>query len=233
VIGFDVPRWLDALVGLQVGAGFFLGWIAFLGWLILRIGGPWVARSEARLARDRAGAERYGWRPAADTDGMLAAAGYRCFGHSGEVSQVLAGDYEGRPIRIAEFRYIGRSKIPTTNVTHLIAIELPVRLPELVVSHQTVLDPTLLSFAGESGAFNRLYYVASPDHRYSSAVMHPRMMEWLLAHELDFRISGPLLVAYSPTPWTVRQTLATLPVLSGVAGLIPPFVLDDFGRPLR
>jgi len=210
----------------------FLGGCCFLGWLILLVGGPGLARSEAQLARLRAGAERYGWLPGADTDGMLAAAGGRCF-EDGEVRQVLVGEYEGRRIRIAEFVYITWSKsLPTTNVTNLVAIELPVHLPEIVVSHQQVLEPTLLSFQGESGAFNREYSVASPDHRYSSAMMHPRMMEWILAHPgVSFRVFGNLIVAYSPTPWTVPQTLTTLPVLTGIVDLIPRFVLDDYAQP--
>lgn len=231
MIGLALPGWLDALLGLQVGVGLFLGFAAFVGWLIARVGGPWVARSEARLARLQAGAERYGWLPGADTDGMLTAAGGRCF-REGKVRRVLVGEHEGRRIRMAEFLYITWTKsIPTTNVTNLVAIELPVHLPELVISHQFLTDPALPNFDTESGAFNREYSVASPDHRYSSAMMHPRMMEWLLAHPgISFRIFGNLLVAYSPTPWTVPQTLTTLPVLNGVANLIPPFVLKDFAQ---
>lgn len=232
MIGLALPGWLEAFLEFQLGLGLFVGFAVFVGWLIARVGGPWVARSEARLARNQAGADRYGWRPGVDTDGMLTAAGCRCFSRDGRLRRVLVGEYEGRQIRMAEFLYIVRSRyFPTTYVNHLVAIELPVHLPELVVSRQPVAEPGLLSFEGESGAFNRQYSVASPDHRYSSAMLHPRMMEWLLAHpELSFRIVGNLLVAYSPTPWTVPQTLATLPALNGVADLIPPFVLDDFGQ---
>jgi hypothetical protein len=201
VIGFDVPRWLDALVGFQVGAGLFLAWLAFVGWLIVRVGGPWVARSGARLAREQAGAEKYGWLRGTDPDGLLATAGSRCFGHNGKLRRIMVGEYDGRRIRMAEFLYVARSKLPTTSINHLIAIELPVQLPELVVSRQPLLEPTLFPFDGESGAFNRQYYVAGADHRYTSAMVHPRMMEWLLAHELSFRICGNLLVAYSSAAW--------------------------------
>lgn len=224
--------WLEALLEFLLGIGLFIGFAVFVGWLIGCLGGPWVARSEARLARLQAGAERYGWLPSADTDGLLTAAGCRCF-REGTLRRVLVGEYEGRRIRMAEFLYTTWTKsLPTTHVTNLVAIEVPVHLPELVVSHQRLTDPGLLNFDGESGAFNREYSVASPDHRYSSAMMHPRMMEWLLAHpDVSFRIFGNLVVAYSPTPWTVPHTLATLPVLSGVVDLIPPFVLTDFGHP--
>lgn len=237
MIGLALPGWLEAVLELLLGLALFVGFAAFVGWLIASVGGPWVDRSAARLARNQARADRYGWQPGIDTDGRLASAGGRCFGHDGRVRRVLIGEYQGRQIRMAEFLYSVRSRyLPTTWVNHLVAIELPVHLPELVVSRQPVAEPGLLSYEGESWSFNRQYSVAGPDDRYSSAMVHPRMMEWLLARpELSFRIVGNLLVAYSPTPWTVPQTLATLPALNGVAELIPPFVLDDFGQapPLR
>ncbi|MFI7063846.1 hypothetical protein ACIBL3_22860 [Kribbella sp. NPDC050124] len=58
------------------------------------------------------------------------------------------------------------------------------------------------------------------------------MNELLLGQQdLSLRIVGNLVVAYSPTPWTVPQTLTTLPALSRVVDLIPPFVLEDFAQP--
>jgi hypothetical protein len=232
VIGLEVPRWLDALVGMQLGAGLFLGGFALVGWFILHVGGPSVDRAEAQLAREQAGAERYGWLPGADTDGMLATAGYQCLGHRGDLRRIMVGEHQGRRIRMAEFRYLTREKLPSTSVNHLIAIELPVRLPDLVVSLDVLFDP-MYRFDAESGAFNDKYTVACDNQRFCSAMVHPRMMQWLLAHELSFRISGNLLVTYSRTPWTVRQALATLPVLSGIADLIPRFVLEDFGQAIR
>lgn len=232
MIGLEVPRWLDALVGMQVGAGLFLGGFVLFGWIILLVGGPSVDRARARLDREQAGAERYGWLPGTDTDGMLATAGSRCFGRNGDLRRIMVGEYQGRRIRMAELVYLKREKLPSKSVNHLIAIELPVRLPDLVVSLDVLFEP-MYRFEAESGAFNDKYFVACDDQRFCSAMVHPRMMEYLLAHELNFRISGNLLVTYSPTPWTVRQAHATLPVLSGVADLIPRFVLKDFGQAIR
>ncbi|TWD84645.1 hypothetical protein FB561_5839 [Kribbella amoyensis] len=230
MIGLALPGWLEAVLELLFGVAFFLGFAAFVGWLILRIGSPWLDRSNAMLARDQAGADRYGWLPDPAGAAMLRWAGSRCFRHDGKLYRPLTGEYQGRRIRMGEYVYFVRSRYyPTKNVGHVIAIELPVHLPELVVSRQPLLEPELLSFDAESEAFNRQYYVASPAHRYTSAVLHPRMMECLLAHpELSFRIIGNQVVAYAPTPWTVPQTLATVPALSRVADLIPPFVLKDF-----
>ena len=118
MIGLEVPRWLDALVGMQIGAGLFLGGFALLGWFILHVGGPSLARSEARLAREQAGAELYGWLPAADSDGMLATAGYQCLRRHGDLRRIMVGEHRGRRIRMAEFLYVKgencRRRVSTT-----------------------------------------------------------------------------------------------------------------------
>ncbi|GAB3923896.1 hypothetical protein GCM10029976_014800 [Kribbella albertanoniae] len=230
----DVPTWLEALVGMQLGAALFIGFIALVGWLIAHLAGPWLDREEAQLKRLQAGAERYGWLPAEDTDGRLAAAGARCFEDDGTLQRLLVGSYEGRRIQMAGFATLGSGP---TAMRNLVAIELPVSLPELRISHDGVtppslppLEPVLQMSDTESDAFNQRYFAASLDPRYTSAMLHPRMIEWILAHPpQDLRLVGNLLIAYTPKPWTVPHTLATVPLLSGIVDRIPPFVLKDFG----
>ncbi|MFK4085406.1 hypothetical protein ACI2LF_14930 [Kribbella sp. NPDC020789] len=236
MLAVDVPTWLDALVGMQMGAALFLGFVAATGWLIARLASPWLNRDAAKLARLQAGAERYGWLPGEDTDGRLAAAGARCVGDVGTLRRLLVGEYEGRRILMGEFRTVEGGKLPTEVITNLVAIELPTHLPELRISHDRVaapalppLEPVLETTDTESDAFNQRSFVASLDPRYSSAMLHPRVIEWLLAHPpQDLLVLGNLLVAYTRGPWTVPHTLATVPLLSGFVDRIPPYVLKDF-----
>lgn len=246
MLAVSVPRWLDAWAGMQVGFGLFVGFAVLVGWLIARIGGPWVDRAQARLAREQAGAERYGWYPGTDADGQLHAAGCRIFAPDGHLRKILVGEYQGHRIRMAEFVHTTRGRyLPTTWVNHLIAVELPVRLPELAVGRERVVsgaaagpvvgdgtvEPGMARIEVESEAFNRRFRVVGADERYASAMLHPRMMEWLLDRPpLDVRISGNLVVAYAAKPWTVPRALTALPVLSGFVDLIPPFVLADYAR---
>lgn len=237
MLAVAVPRWLDAWAGLQVGFALFIGFAVLVGWLIARVGGPWVDRAQARLAREQAGAERYGWHPGADADGQLHAAGCRIFAPDGQLRRILVGEYQGRPIRMAEFVHTTRGRyLPTTWVNHLIAVELPVRLPELSIGREVVvgdgtIEPGMVRVEVESEAFNRRFRVVGADERYASAMLHPRMMEWLLDRPpLDVRVSDNLVVAYAAKPWTVPRALTALPVLSGFVDLIPPFVLADYAH---
>lgn len=246
MLALSVPRWLEAIGGILLGMALFICGIIAFGLIIARIGGPWVDRANAKLAREQAGAERYGWLPGTDADGQLLAAGCRIFAPDGRLRRILVGEYQGRPIRMAEFVYTEGGRLPSTSVNHLVAIELPVRLPALAVGHdldiraESVLDeraavePRMERVEGESENFNRQFRAAALDARYASAVLHPRMMEWLLEQQpVNFWLSGSLIVAYAAKPWTVPQTLTALPVLSGVVDLIPPFVLSDYGQPAR
>jgi hypothetical protein len=215
----------------------FVGCAVLVGWLIARLGGPWVDRAQARLAREQAGAERYGWHPGTDADGQLHAAGCRIFAPDGQLRRILVGEYQGRRIRMAEFVHTTRGRyLPTTWVNHLIAIELPARLPDLAVGSEAVVgdgtvEPGMVRVEVESEAFNRRFRVVGADERYGSAMLHPRMMEWLLDRPpLDLRVSGSLVVASAAKPWTVPRALTALPVLSGFVDLIPPFVLSDYAR---
>jgi len=238
VFGFGVPTWLDALVGMQMGVALVVGGVMAVGWVIARIAGPGLDRKAAELARLQAGAERYGWLPGEDVGGRLAAAGARCFGETGTLRRLLVGEYEGRRIKMAEYVTVSGGKLPTTVVNNLVAVELPVSLPELRISHDSVtppalppLEPVLQTTDTESDAFNQRYFAASLDPRYTSAMLHPRMIEWFLAHpQQDLRLVGNLLVAYTDKPWTVPHTLATVPFLSGIVDRIPPFVLKDFAQ---
>jgi len=218
--------WLDAIFTLGS-----VGLLVLAVWGLGRLLTPSMEREQAELARLQAGGERFGWMPGADD--RLAPAAERCFEATGTLRRVLTGSYDGRRILMAE--YVTGSGSPN----NLVAIELPVALPELRISHDAVAPPALLPLEPvlemsdtESDAFNQRSYVASLDPRYASAILHPRMIEWLLAHPpQDLRLLGNLLVAYTPKPWTVPHTLATVPLLSGFVDRIPPYVLADFALP--
>jgi hypothetical protein len=96
----------------------------------------------------------------------------------GEATNVMVGEYGGHPVRFANYAYQTLDGVRLT--AHLVAFDLPVLLPVLTLRRA---DPAVpqLDLQLESPEFNRLFRVDCADDRYASAVLHPRMMEWMLA----------------------------------------------------
>ncbi|MDX6236850.1 MAG: hypothetical protein QOG10_1665 [Kribbellaceae bacterium] len=67
----------------------------------------------------------------------------------------------------------------------------------------------------------------------ASAVLHPRMMEWMLVNPgLRWQLAGNVLVSWGTGLWTLPDVLARLEAMNGVIDRIPPFVLRDYGQPV-
>jgi hypothetical protein len=85
----------------------------------------------------------------------------------------------------------------------------------------------------ESKAFNDAFRITCADNRYASAVLHPRMMEWMLFNPgLRWQVAGNALVSWGSGLWTLPDVLARLEAMNGVIDRIPPFVLRDYGQPV-
>ncbi len=117
----------------------------------------------------------------------------------------------------------------------MVVVDLPVALPRLVVDK----DQPVLRTLGvpdlelESNAFNKNFWVQGPDDRFSSAVLHPQMMEWMLTYpDVTWRIENHLLISPGRDYWTIIQALEDLDCLTGVVDRLPPFVLTDYGKPI-
>jgi hypothetical protein len=63
----------------------------------------------------------------------------------------------------------------------------------------------------------------------ASAMLHPRMIEWMLGHrDLRWRIEGHLLITWGAEYWTVERVTTAVVGLNGVLERIPSFVLADY-----
>jgi hypothetical protein len=118
--------------------------------------------------------------------------------------------------------------------------------PEIAIVREGLVDKMLNAVSGgdidfESEEFNRLFAVHCTDRRFASALVDPRMLEFLLATkgELNFEIKGRWLLV-----WTDPVKAAFMPGLLRVAeefvAHIPPVVwelypstfVDEHGKPL-
>jgi hypothetical protein len=125
----------------------------------------------------------------------------------------------------------GKTTTSTSHASYLL-VRLPVATPGLELRGEHVFDKfaAFFGFADlefESAEFNRRFHVAATDKRFASDLVHPRMMEFLLAApEYDLLIAdGALLVMHSGT-WEPEEFVAARGFVAGLLERWPPFLWD-------
>lgn len=145
-------------------------------------------------------AQQRGWRfdPRTDSRWDSTYRQFSCFthGHSRSAYNLLHGSLqiEGQawPCTVGDYTYkvtsgSGKSRHTTTYRFSFLLMELPFPgLPQLAVRPEGIFD-SLVSLVGfddidfESEEFSRKFHVQSSDKRFAYDLMHPRMMEFMLA----------------------------------------------------
>jgi hypothetical protein len=146
-------------------------------------------------------------------------------------------------LRIGDFRYkVTHSNGKTTSTTayrfsYLIA-HPPWATPALLVRPEGVFDKVAAAFGFddidfESVEFSKRFYVKSEDKRFAYDVLHPRMMEFLLAERppmIDIE-SGALCVTDGSHRWTPAQYEQKIAFVRRFCELWPRHLLQDLQHP--
>ena len=161
----------------------------------------WLAEKKRREAM-AALARRLGWRfdPSRDRDHDEQYAHFEMFrrGHSRAAHNTLTGEVEidGRhwPAKMGDFTYKVTSHTGKTTTTHTyrfsyLILHLPfARVPDVFIRREGLFDKLADAFGFddidfESAEFSRRFHVKSSDKRFAYDVIHPQMMEFLMAHD--------------------------------------------------
>jgi hypothetical protein len=148
---------------------------------------------------------------------------FGCFkrGHSNRAKNTMRGEIElfGRPCPclLGDFEYkvtrqSGKSRSTTTYRFSYAMFRVPWPVPSLTIRREHVLDKIAgaLGFDDinfESEAFSRRFHVKCADKRFAYDVIHPRMMEFLLARPpqpLEFAGSW-CIITNGSSRWTPGQ----------------------------
>jgi hypothetical protein len=193
----------------------------------LGIAAIWAAIRAAHWRREAmaALAARLGWHfdPREDRDHDDEYAHFEIFrrGSSRRAYNTLSGHLEidGRtfPAKAGDFSYAvtssnGKTTTTTTHRFSYLILHLPLQAPDLLIRREGLFDK-LAAFFGfddidfESAEFSRRYCVKSKDRRFAYDVVHPRMIEFLLAHEapsIDIE-NGRLCLSDGSSTWKPEQ----------------------------
>jgi hypothetical protein len=154
-------------------------------------------------------------------------------GESRRAYNALYGSHDGRDLVSFDYEYETRTideKQTETHVFSVLGLNMGVPMPPLRVDPEGFLDRVVGGIFGgdidlESEEFNTAFSVSCPDPRFASDVLHPRMMELLLAHrQLGWRFEQDSMLVIARGQRTPAQIDATLQVMDDITGLVPEFV---------
>lgn len=201
--------------------------------------GWWVNRR--RQAALRTWAAGVGWQVVGTDPALVHRWRGRPFGvgSSRRVTELVVGRFAGRPAASFCYRYTtGSGKNRSTTTHHVVTTALPAYLPTVELTPDGLGAKLAKAFGGqdlvfESEAFNRAWRVTAQDARFAHAVVHPRLMERLLAADaqgLSLRIEGADVLCWTQGAPRLEEIGRRLQVLAAVVEHVPRFVWLDHGH---
>ena len=146
--------------------------------------------------------------------------------------------WETRTVRDSK----GRTRTQRYEQTHwrrFLILELGGQFPHLAIRPEGVFD-RIAGFVGfddidfESEAFSKRFHVKSADKQFAYAVVHPQVMEWMLApgpaQTFAAELNGPLFIMAPGSDHSTEGCQTVWTLAAGFVNRIPPFVWQDYGR---
>lgn len=216
--------------------------------VLVGIGAYWAWRQEQERRRALAAlAARLGFRftPAHDSQHDERYAQFEMFrrGHSRVAYNTLDGSLEllgaRCRARCGDFRYRvtrsnGKSTSTSTYRFSYLIVHVPWPVPALLIRPEGVFDKIAGAFGFddidfESEEFSRRFYVKSSDKRFAYDVLHPRMMEMLLAERppmIDIE-AGAICLGGGERRWDPPQFEGMIGLLRRFCALWPRHLVAD------
>jgi hypothetical protein len=159
-------------------------------------------------------------------------------GHGRNAEHVLRGEHRGRQVMAFEYSYkethgSGQDRRTDTYTHTVVALSLPSDKPMLQIGREGF-GRKLLGFVGvrdlqlESEQFNETFHIKTDNDRFAYDILHPRMMEWMLADEralsTPFRFERGDLMTWDRDKIDLRKVQWMLEYLCDVVDQVPSFV---------
>jgi len=157
-------------------------------------------------------------------------------GNSRRSSNLIHGPLENLEWEIFDYRFTtGSGKNRTTHHYGIVAARIGVVLPQLQIRPEGFFDKLveMTGFGGgdinfESEQFSRRYHVSGSDRRKAYDVMHPQMIEYMLAlPAMHWQMKGDVLTIVKRGRFDAPELSAVMRAMGGFVERIPEYVRQD------
>jgi hypothetical protein len=155
-------------------------------------------------------------------------------GDSRYAYNIMAGTFAGRELLGCDYHYAtGSGKSRTQHHFSLVIIKSPILLEPLFIRPENFFDKLteLVGFNDidfESAEFSKKFYVKSPNKKWAYDIIHPRMMEFLLASpEFPIQFDSLSVILYRGTTFSPQDFDDATNLINGIFERIPDYVIQN------
>jgi hypothetical protein len=146
----------------------------------------------------------------------------------------MYGAIDGRVFQGCDYHYAtGSGKSRTQHYFSLVIVKSPIWLKPLFIRPENFFDK-IAEFAGfndidfESAEFSKKFYVKSTDKKWAYDIIHPQMMEFLLASPVfSIQFDTLSVIIYRDRTFSAGDFEAAVNFINGFFALIPEYVIQS------
>jgi hypothetical protein len=161
---------------------------------------------------------------------------FKCLqmGDSRYANNIMTGLMSGRKFLGCDFHYAtGSGKSRQQHCFSLVIIKSPIPLEPLFIRPENFMDK-VAELAGfndidfESAEFSKKFYVMASDKKWAYDIIHPRMMEYLLASpKYSIQFETLSIIVYRDTTFSTGDFEGAAEVANGIFERIPDYVIQN------
>ncbi len=157
-------------------------------------------------------------------------------GHSRRSSNLIHGRRGSVDWEMFDYKYTtGSGKHQQTHHYGIVLAKIDLALSKMRIRPEGFFDK-LAGMVGfedidfESEEFSKRYYISSTDRKFAYDLIHPKMMEYLMAAPAsDWQLGGRIVMIIKSRHYSVDELPGVMRLIEGFVQLIPEYVRQDRG----
>jgi len=157
-------------------------------------------------------------------------------GHSRKSSNLIHGRRGEIEWEMFDYKYVtGSGKNQQTHHYGIALAQIDLTMPKVRIRPEGFFDK-LAAVVGfddidfESEEFSRRFYVTAADRKFAYDLIHPKMMEYLMAvPAIDWQLGARIVLLTRSSRYRADELLGLMNLIEGFVRLIPQYVRQDRG----